>query len=125
MSRQTLIDDLTQVFTNTGPGVVAAYLFGSYARDEAGPNSDLDIAVLFHQAPERTLMNPSVTLQGNLERQFRVPVDLIVMNSAPVDLIHRVLRDSVLLSGRDAPERISFEVKARNDYFDLLPHLHR
>jgi hypothetical protein len=42
-----------------------------------------------------------------------------------VDLVHRVLRDGVLLLERDRSARIRFEVRARNDYFDLLPHLRR
>lgn len=47
----------------------------------------------------------------------------MVLNRAPVDLIHRVLRDGMLLHDRDPTARIRFEVKARNEYFDLLPYL--
>jgi hypothetical protein len=50
-------------------------------------------------------------------------VDLLVLNRAPVDLIHRVLRDGILLHDRHPAARIRFEVKARNEYFDLLPYL--
>ena len=50
-------------------------------------------------------------------------VDLVVLNHAPPDLVHRVLRDGVLLLERDRSARIRFEVKARNEYFDLLPYL--
>jgi hypothetical protein len=50
-------------------------------------------------------------------------VQLIVMNSAPVDLVHRILRDGVLLVEHDKSARIAFEVRARNDFFDLLPAL--
>lgn len=124
MNRPTLIDNLARFFVDQGRDVVAAYLFGSYARGEARSGSDLDIAVLLRQTPASSLMNPTVKLRGELERQFHIPVDLIVMNSAPVDLIHRILRDGVLLTSQDSPKRIAFEVKARNDYFDLLPHLH-
>jgi hypothetical protein len=42
-----------------------------------------------------------------------------------VDLAHRVLRDGLLLLERDRSARIRFEVRARNEYFDLLPHLRR
>jgi hypothetical protein len=47
------------------------------------------------------------------------------MRRAPVDLIHRILREGRLLAERDTRERVRFEVQARNQYFDLLPHLHR
>jgi len=49
----------------------------------------------------------------------------VVLNRAPVDLVHRVLRDGILLLDRDPSGRIRFEVRARNEYFDLLPHLRR
>jgi hypothetical protein len=46
-----------------------------------------------------------------------------VLNTAPPDLVHRVLRDGVLVLERDASARIRFEVRARNEYFDLRPRL--
>ena len=45
------------------------------------------------------------------------------MNSAPADLRARVLRDGVLLVDRDPSLRIRFEVRTRNEWFDLQPIL--
>jgi hypothetical protein len=106
-------------------GVVAAYLFGSEARGEARPSSDVDLAVLFAQLPPATLAHPAVRLAGEMERRLGRPVDVVVLNTAPVDLVHRVLRDGRLLLDRDPSRRIGFEIKARNDYFDLLPVITR
>ena len=50
-------------------------------------------------------------------------MDLVVLNRAPADLIHRVLRDGILVLDLDPSARIRFEVRARNEYFVLLPHL--
>ena len=49
----------------------------------------------------------------------------MVLNRAPSDLIHRVLRDGILVLARDPGARIRFEVAARNRYFDLQPFLRR
>jgi hypothetical protein len=49
----------------------------------------------------------------------------VVVNQAPVDLVHRILRDGRLLCEHDRSKRVAFEVDARNRYFDLLPHLQR
>jgi hypothetical protein len=57
------------------------------------------------------------------ERHLGRPVDLLVLNQTPVDLIHRVLRDGILIHYSNPSARICFEVKARNEYFDLLPYL--
>ena len=49
------------------------------------------------------------------------PVEVVVLNTAPADLVHRVLRDGILVLDRDRPARIRFEVQSRNEYFDLAP----
>jgi len=49
----------------------------------------------------------------------------VVLNDAPVDLRARVLRDGRLLLDRDRAARIAFEVRTRNEAFDLEPILAR
>lgn len=105
--------------------VVAAYLFGSVARGTATPASDVDVAVLLTADPPRTVDGLRLGLEGELERGLGLPVQLVVLNRAPCDLIHRVLRDGILLLDRDPGARIRFEVDARNRYFDLQPFLRR
>jgi hypothetical protein len=103
--------------------VVAVYLFGSVARGTAGPGSDVDVAVLFARNPPALLAGPRFTLEGDLERALGRSVDLVVLNDAPVDLRTRVLRDGRLLIDRDRSARIAFEVRTRNEAFDLQPIL--
>lgn len=105
--------------------LVAAYLFGSVARDEGRADSDVDVAILLASQPAKTLAHPSVSLAAELEARLRRAVQIIVLNDAPPDLIHRVLRDGRLLVDSDPSLRIQFEVKARNEYLDLLPVLRR
>ncbi len=106
-------------------GVAAAYLFGSVARGTAKPRSDVDVAVLYEGDPPADLAGSGVELAGDLERLLKRTVDVIVLNRAPADLVHRVLRDGHILLDRDRSRRIAFEVQSRNEYFDLLPHLLR
>jgi hypothetical protein len=47
----------------------------------------------------------------------------VILNRAPPDLTHRILRDKIIVYEGDRSARISFEVKARNEYFDILPYL--
>jgi uncharacterized protein len=106
-------------------GVAAVYLFGSTARGAARPGSDVDVAVLFDAPPSPTLSGPRLVIEGDLERALGAPVDLVVLNDAPVDLRARVLRDGALLIDRDRSARIAFEVRTRNEAFDLEPVLAR
>ena len=105
--------------------VVAAWLYGSVARGTATRRSDVDVAVLVRVVPPPTLEAHAFDVQFALESGIGASVDLVVMNDAPVDLVHRVLRDGRLVLDRDPTVRVRFEVKTRNEYFDLLPVLRR
>lgn len=105
--------------------VMAVYLFGSTARGTARAGSDVDVAVLFDAPPPRALSGPRLVIEGELERALGRPIDLVVLNDAPVDLRARVLRDGRLLVERDPSARIAFEVRTRNEAFDLEPVLTR
>ena len=48
---------------------------------------------------------------------------MIVLNDAPVDLRIRVLREGHLVVDRDSSARVAFEVRTRNEAFDLEPVL--
>jgi len=114
---------LREVFEADDRGAAAVYLFGSVARDRAGPASDVDVAVLYRIAPASTLDAGPLTLEAELERQLHRPVQVVVLNSAPVDLRARVLRDGRLIVDADRSARIRFEVRTRNEAFDLEPIL--
>jgi predicted nucleotidyltransferase len=116
---------LRRAFATAPPEIVAVYLYGSRARGTATTRSDVDLAVLYSIPPAPSLESQPFDIEAELEGGLGVPVEIVVLNEAPVDLVHRVLRDGVLLLDRDRSRRIRFEVKARNEYFDLQPHLAR
>ena len=87
--------------------------------------SDVDVAVLLASGAPRTLAEMPTALQQDLVQLLQRPVDLVVLDGAPPDLVHRVLRDGRLVLDSDRRRRIAFEVQARNVYFDLRPTLNR
>ncbi|HEY9420039.1 MAG TPA: nucleotidyltransferase domain-containing protein [Thermoanaerobaculia bacterium] len=99
--------------------VDCAWLFGSAARGEAGPLSDVDVAVLLSPsvAPQKRLA-VAAALWEDLER--RCPrVDLVILEEAPPALRHRVFRDGILLVERDERRRVAFESRAIQEYLDF------
>lgn len=106
-------------------GAYAAYLFGSVARGETTPRSDVDVAVLLDAGAPRTLAEQPTVLEGDLIELLGREVDVIPLDSAPPDLVHRVLCDGRLVLDRNKSRRIAFEVRARNVYFDIKPFLDR
>lgn len=122
-SRACITHQLQAFFACPPSGLVCAYLYGSVARDTAQRQSDVDLALLYAEAPPATLEGLDEELAYRLEQCLGWPVDLLILNKAPVDLIHRVLRDGILVYDGDRSARIRFEVYARNMYWDLLPYL--
>jgi predicted nucleotidyltransferase len=110
-----------------GRAVTAAYLFGSQARGSAGPASDVDVGVVLEGLPRSAVERAEriAAIQADLETLLRRDVDVVLLNDAGPDLVHRVLRDGVLLHEGNHRRRLEFEVQARNAYFDLLPILQR
>jgi len=96
-------------------------LFGCRARGDANAASDVDLAILLTEKPTSYDDSP-FELAGELESLLHHRVDEVVLNGADPDLIHRVLREGELLVENDRSARIRFEVRARNDYFDMLPY---
>lgn len=123
MDRNELIERLERYFRRRPEGLAAVYLYGSRARGTARTGSDVDLGLLFHKAPPSILGGPPDRIADELGRELRLPVQAVVLNTTPPDLVHRVLRDGVLIHETDRSARIRFEVARRREYLDLLPVL--
>ena len=100
-------------------GVRFAYLFGSRARGQERPDSDVDIAVWY--PPELDCMQRfqrNCQLQEQIEEVLGKPLDLMILNDARPPLQNEaVLRGQPLYP--DDPEAIiRFEAKLRLRYED-------
>jgi predicted nucleotidyltransferase len=103
------------------PDVVAAYLFGSRARQEHTDRSDLDLAVLLQDGlAAGRVFDRRLQLMDDLARLATTPIDVVVLNGAPLLLQHEVLCDGVLILELDRAARIEFEVRAGHLYADSL-----
>src|SRR5947207_1209660 len=94
VDRASLVERLKKAL-DPRPEVLEAYLFGSQARGDTHPQSDVDVAVYVDHAlagdpPFGYAADITTELMGALERN---DVDVVVLNDAPLLLYHRVLRD--------------------------------
>ena len=104
-----------------------AYLFGSQARGNAGPLSDVDVAVYVEPA---SLDRPGFGVQAELGSELqaalgRSDVDIVLLNHAPPLLYHRVLRDGERLLSRSEPDTATREGQALSRYCDFVPQLRK
>ena len=116
---------LVEFFGTHAEDAAAVYLFGSAARGTSRPDSDVDVGILFRETPASTFDAQPYGLAADLESHLGQRVDVVVLNSAAADLRIRVLRDGHLIVDRDKSRRIAFEVRTRNEFFDLEPILRR
>lgn len=88
-------------------GALFAYIFGSVARGEDTPSSDLDVAALFPaSAPQ------------SFEVDMPLGVDLLVLNSAPLEIKGKIALEGSLFFEDDEVARVRWEATTRKIYLD-------
>ena len=95
-------------------GALFAYLHGSRAQGEARTGSDIDVAAFFGR---RNLHSWDVLLPD--------AVDLLVLDTAPLELAGRVALAGVLLFEEDPDARVHWEATTRKVYLDERPRMQR
>lgn len=100
-----------------------AYVHGSFLTDS--PFHDVDLAV-YSSTEITSNLDHELGLEVELERTLReagyaFPVDVRLLNRAPLDFRYRVIRDGLLLFCRDETLRVDFEARTFSQYFDFAP----
>lgn len=118
---------LREVFA-AEPEVLAAWLFGSVARDRATPESDVDFAVLLRdhapQGLERLALLDAIAerlarLLGTSERR----IDVVAIDEQGPVFQHGVLASGHLVYERDPRQRLLFACSVTRRYLDFKPTL--
>ena len=123
-TREQTVERLTAAL-EPRPEILEAYLFGSVARGEAQPHSDLDVAVyVTDEALAKPGFGYAAELSADLQQTLaRSDVDIVILNRATPLLYHRVLRDGVRLISRDLAATTRRAGQALSRYCDDLPRL--
>jgi len=109
------------------PFIVAAYCFGSTTRGQAGPLSDLDIAMLVDDKSVPSglhLLKLELLLAYELQKELSISeVDLISLNQQPLSFQYNVIRTGRLIYDKDPAYRIHFVQKVIQVHLDFEPTL--
>ena len=95
--------------------ILFAYLFGSFVRNKDYAN-DIDIAVF---VKGRIPIGYERRLALKIEKNVKMPVDVVVLNDKPLLLIMEVLRTGKLIFSRDERARVKFETRMLPLIFDF------
>lgn len=106
------------------PEVTAAWLFGSEARGQAGPESDVDVALLLRDRRKTVL--DVLPQWGHLAAALEAiapgrRIDLVLLEAQGPVFQHRVLSEGRLVYDVDPGRRVDFESDSHVRYFDFLP----
>lgn len=97
-----------------GAGARFALLHGSRSTGMHRPDSDVDVAAWWPSAPP-----------ASFEVLLPPDVDLLVLNTAPLELAGRVAQHGTVLFDDDPPARIRWVAMTRKIFADERPRLER
>lgn len=82
----------------TRSDVAAVYLFGSVARGDDTPRSDVDVGLFFGSFARDDLqrLEELEDIRADLETMLARTVDVIAVDRASPDFLHRMLRDGIV-----------------------------
>lgn len=98
--------------------IVFAYAFGSFVEEAAFRDVDIGVYLQAEIIPRENVLEYELSLGAELEREIRYPVDVKVLNYAPVALCHAVTGGKLLFS-RDDELRYEWVEKTWDLYLDM------
>jgi len=121
--KATLLKILTEV-VEKDEEVLFAYLYGSHAYDPVPPESDIDVAVYLKISDMKNFIKKEQELTFTLATKVRNDrIDLRILNASPFLLQYSVIKEGIPFFVRDARERVDFETRVMERFFELKPYL--
>ncbi len=100
------------------PEVIFSYLFGSLARKNPLPLSDVDIAVYLKR--DTDFAQCKLEILGKLmDILYTDEIDLVILNTANISLVMNIIKARELIVDKDPFERHLFESLTMRKYFDF------
>lgn len=119
--RKRLMKYLTEVLKKRND-VVFAYVYGSFA--EGLPFHDIDVGVYVSEIKKEEATFYSLELAQRFSNELRIPIDVRVLNFAPVLFLYHVIQGN-LISERNEEIRMHFVEQIVQRYLDLKPMVRR
>ena len=101
--------------------VLFSYLFGSMAKGEVSPLSDIDIAVYLDNIDPNAIFDMKLSLHADICRALKMNnVDMVILNTLNNDmLIDDIIRHGIVIYDRNTALREHFEIMAIHRAIDF------
>ena len=104
--KRKIIEVITST-VNEKENILFVYIFGSFVHSETF--SDIDIAIY---VKGNTDIKKEFALENELESELKIPVDVRIINDAPISFVYNVLNDKILIK-RSEERRVGKECRSR------------
>ncbi len=94
------------------PNVIAIYLFGSHAKGEATPLSDIDIAVIME--------NPTPESEADIGSLSSPEIDVVLFHRLPLHIRYEVFKYGKEIFVRDEERLLEIKLKVMREYLDTV-----
>ena len=121
VQKESILEDIASALKWHGE-IILAYAFGSFIHSDNF--SDIDIAVLTGE-DTGSCLDFELNLEIEIEDIVNYPMDIRIINKAPLSFCQNVIRHGRIILERDASVRADFMGKILKEYFDFAPFRRR
>jgi len=102
--------------------ILFAYIFGSFTSENSF--KDIDVGIFISRKTNSLILSESplrleLELECELEDTIYIPVDVRIINDAPLSFIYNVLKNGIVIVDKDKSQRADFEGLIYKKYFDF------
>ncbi len=112
--RERILDEIKRSLIKID-NIIFAYVYGSFARGETHPFSDIDIAVYLKNPSAKEYLN-IISHLPLLDRE----IDVRILNNAPPIFRYNVIKDGILLFCRDWKIHEKFVFETLVEALDIM-----
>lgn len=117
--KEKTVETIKNALVNSSE-IIFAYVHGSFTGKKEF--RDIDIALYLKEEDLKDrIINYEIDLEIKLEETLKYPVDVRVLNHAPLSFQYQVIKSGTLLFEKDGDRRVDFQTKTLDYYFDFAP----
>ncbi len=114
--KDILIEKISD-FLKTKKYILFAYIFGSFIIEDSF--SDIDIGIFIKNKNFKSPLEVELKLEREIENIAHVPVDVRIINHAPLSFIYSILKNRIVIVDNNKSLRADFEGLVYKKYFDF------
>jgi predicted nucleotidyltransferase len=114
--RENIAEQIRSYLYRESEAIIVAYMFGSFVT--ADSFADIDLGILMDSLVHNT-MNSELDLECKLEEMIKFPVDVRIINGAPLSFCQNIIRHGRVIVDKDPDFRAEFEGNIVKQYSDF------